>query len=117
MNTDYRQGQKVIATLEIEDKGQDFIELDILANGVLLGDSVIFENGRMQLLGIGTEDGMTYHDRKEIVAHKIGTLKLKGLHIYTKDTGTKDPLPWEARTLNYRVTKIKKAKNADRFIK
>jgi hypothetical protein len=33
LELDYRIGHKVIATLTIEDKGQDFIELDVMDNG------------------------------------------------------------------------------------
>lgn len=58
---DNRVGQKVIATLRIEDKGQDFTELDVLENGVLLGDSVMFSNGRMSVMGIGALDGTVYY--------------------------------------------------------
>ena len=115
---DYREGQKVIATIEIEDKGQDFTELDVLENGVILGNSVMFSHGRLSLLGIGADDGMVYHTFKEIAQTKIGVLKLKGLTIYLKDTGVlKDPLPWKAQTLNYIVIKMKEAVKSNRFIK
>lgn len=115
---DHRIGQKVIATIEIEDRGQDFIELDLLENGVLLGDSVMFRNGRESLLGIGSDDGMDYHTATEILQMKYPShLKLKGLTIYMKHTGEKDPLPWKAYTLKYPVVKIKKAVKPNRFIK
>lgn len=113
---DYRQGQKVVMTIEIEDKGQDFIELDLLANGVLLGDSVMFKDGRVSLLGIGNESGTKYHYATEVIQTRLGILKLKGLAIYIKETRSKDPLPWNAQVLKYKVTKIKKAKNINRFL-
>ena len=53
---DFREGQKVIATLKIQDKGQDFLELDVLENGVLLSYSPMFSHGRLSLLGIGALD-------------------------------------------------------------
>ncbi len=112
---DYREGQKVISTIEIEDKGQDFIELDVLENGVILGNSVMFSHGRLSLLGIGTDDGTEYHDIKEFLAMK--EWELKGLTIYMKDTGEKDPLPWKATTLKYLVVGVKKAVKPNRFIK
>lgn len=115
MVKDYRDGQKVIATIEIEDQGQDFIELDVLENGVIVGDNTMFSYGRVSLLGIGTENGMEYHDFKEFAAMK--KWQLKGLTIYTFNTGTKTPLPWNATTLKYRVTKVKKAVKSNRFIK
>lgn len=115
MAKDYRQGQKVLMTIEIEDKGQDFIELDVLENGVLLGDSVMFRDGRLSLLGIGSLTGMPYHSKEEVMQTRIGVLKLAGLFVYFKDTGAKDPLPWEANTFKYRVLKAKKPKDADRF--
>jgi len=111
---DYREGQKVICTIEIEDKGQDFLELDVLQNGVILGNSVMFSHGRLSLLGIGTDDGMEYHHFKAFSAMK--KWELKGLTIYMKDTGEKDPLPWKATTLNYLVVGVKKAVKPNRFI-
>lgn len=114
---DHRVGQKVIATIEIEDFGQDFIELDLLENGVLLGDSMMFRNGRQSLLGIGSNDGMDYHTATEILQLQFpSTLDLKGLTIYMKDTGEKDPLPWKAYTLKYPVIKLKKPVKPNRFI-
>lgn len=114
---DYREGQKVVCTIEIEDRGQNFVELDVLENGVLLGDSVMFSHGRLSLLGIGTDDGMDYHTAIDVIQSRIGALKLKGFTIYLKDTGEKDPLPWKAQTLKYPVTKVKKAEKPNRFIK
>jgi len=114
---DYREGQKVIATIEIEDKGQDFIELDILENGVLLGDNVMFSHGRLSLLGIGTNDGTEYHTATEVMQTYIGVLKLKGMMIYIYNTGEKQPLLWKADTLKYAVVKVKKANKPNRFIK
>lgn len=117
MEKDYRKGQKVICTLQIEDHGQDFLELDVLKNGVILGNSIMFSNGRLSLLGVGTPDGMEYHTADKIIQSRIGALKLKGLIIYLKNTGEKNPLPWNAATLKYRVTGIKKAVKPNRFIK
>lgn len=114
---DFREGQKVVCTIAIEDKGQDFIELDVLANGVLLGDSVMFSHGRLSLLGIGSLDGMDYHTAKEVIQARIGALKLRGLAIYMFNTGEKEPLPWKATTLNYKVVGVKKAEKPNRFIK
>ena len=114
---DYRDGQKVVATIEIKDEGQDFIEIDVLQNGVLLGNSVMFSRCRLSLLGIGTEDGMEYHTATEVIQARIGALKLKGLTIYFKETGTKNPLPWKAQTLKYPVVKIKNPVKPNRFIK
>lgn len=117
MEKDYREGQKVVCTIEIEDRGQDFLELDVLQNSVLLGNSVMFSHGRLSLLGIGTDDGMDYHTATEVLQTRIGTLKLKGFTIYLKDTGKKDPLPWKATTLKYKVVSVKKAIKPNRFIK
>lgn len=113
---DHRIGYKVIATIELEDKGQDFIELDLLQNDVILGHSPIFSMGRLSLIGIGTLDGMTYFPvdggfkRKDLVAEN-------DLYVYFKNTGEKDPLPWKAQTLKYRVIGLKKAIKPNRFIK
>ena len=113
---DFRIGFKVVATLEIEDKGQDFTELDILENGVILGSSPMFSNGRLCLVGIGTEDGMDYFSRDEVLLTKK-KLNLKGLSLYMKNTGAKDPLPWEAQVLRYKIIKTKKVVKPNRFIK
>jgi hypothetical protein len=111
---DYRQNQKVIATLQLEDRGQDFTELDVLENGVILGNSIMFSHGRLSLIGVGTLDGSTYYTLKEMTRPKH---KVSGLYIYIKETGEKDPLPWDADTLKYRIIKVKKATKANRFIK
>lgn len=116
-DSDYRSGQKVIATLSIEDQGQDFIELDVLENGVILGDSVMFSHGRLSLIGIGSADGIDYFTLADLKAQGFKTSKVKGLLIYMKDTGSADPLPWKATTLKYKVEKSIKVKDASRFIK
>lgn len=113
---DYRKNQKVVATIEIEDKGQDFIELDLLQNGVILGTSPLFREGRLSLVGIGTANGSTYYTREQVVQTRAGVLKVKGMFVYFKESGQKDPLPWKAKAFKYAVTKIKKAQSEDRFI-
>jgi len=115
--TDFRQDQKVVATIEIDDRGQDFIELDVLANGVLLGDSVMFKNGRLSLLGVGALDGMEYHTDTEIIQNRPSALRVADQYVYFYNTGDKKPLPWNASTLKYPVRKIKVAKQANRFVK
>lgn len=115
MDKDFRKNQKVLFTIEIENRGQDFIELDLLENGVLLGNSIIFKNGGLSLLGIGSADGLDYFSAKKVISN-IKKLNLNGLYIYLKDTGKKDPLPWNASTLNYPVVKIKKAIKPNRFL-
>ena len=112
---DYREGQKVIATIQLEDKGQDFTELDVLENGVLLGNSIMFSHGRLSLLGIGKLNGTKYYDFDEL--RKNSKLSLKGLSIYMKNTGEKDPLPWKADTLKYKIVGGKKAIKPNRFTK
>lgn len=118
---DYRRGKKVVLTLTIEDKGQDFTELDVLENGVILGNSIMFSHGRVSLIGAGTLDGMKYSTRDQILQTKLECSffekELKGSFIYIKNTEEKDPLPWNARTLNYRITGVKEPVNPDRFIK
>ncbi len=116
MEKDYREGQKIIATIEIEDRGQDFTELDVLENGVILGNSVMFSQGRLSLIGMGFENGMEYHDFKEFV--EMGFWEPpKGFVVYMKTTGGKDPLPWKATILKYKILKIKKPIKPNRFIK
>lgn len=120
---DYRVGQKVVMTLELEDKGQDFIELDVLENGVLLGDSVMFKNGRQSVMGIGALDGTVYYPFSQEKKHftpdinRKGNGNFEGLYVYIYETGKMKPVPWEAVTLKYEVTGKKKAKEPNRFIK
>ena len=116
MNKDYRKNQKVIGTLLLEDKGQDFLELDILENGVILGNSILFLKGRLSLLGIGTLDGKKYCTFDDIRKSSIKE-DFSGLYVYLRETNKKEPLPWKAKTLNYKITGIKKAEKPDRFIK
>ncbi len=120
MEKDFRKEQKILATIELEDKMQDFTELDVLENGVILGDSVMFRNGRLSLLGIGTLNGTKYFDFQELKNENTflkKSLKVKGLFVYFYSTDKKKPVPWEAGTFKYRVTKIKKAMKPNRFIK
>ena len=110
---DHRQGQKVILTIELLDNGQDFTELDVLENGVILGNSPMFSHGRLSLLGVGDLDGVRYipFDKKEILKKR-----LSGMYVYLKNTGEKDPLPWKAVTLKYIITGLKKAFKPARFM-
>lgn len=120
---DYRVGKKVIATLKIEDQGQDFVELDVLENGVILGDSIMFENGRQSVMGIGALDGTVYYPFSEKSKrfmpdiNKKGNGSFKGLSVYIYETGKSKPVPWKATVLNYQVIGKKKVVKADRFIK
>ena len=117
MEKDYRKNQKVIATLVLEDKQQDFTELDVLENGVILGSSIMFKNGKLSMLGVGELDGTdywTFNEMKEDMADR----PLARFYIYLKDTeDEKEPLPWEAKTLNYRIIDVIKAEKPNRFIK
>lgn len=114
--TDYLTRQKVLMTIELEDKGQDFIELDLLENGVLLGNSVLFKDGRLTLVGIGTLDGVLYRSRDEILTLKGKEGIADDEYVYFKETEKEDPLPWEAKTFKYCVKRVKKAKDTNRFI-
>ena len=116
METDYRKNQKVIATFVLEDKGQDFTEIDVLENGVILGNSVMFKNGRLSIIGVGALDGQefwVFNGIKEGLADR----PLATFYIYIKDTeDEKEPLPWEAKTLNYKIIDVKKPTKPNRFL-
>mgnify|MGYP001573066717 CR=1 FL=1 len=114
---DYRQNQRVIATIGLADQGQDFTELDVLENGVILGYSTMFSDGRLSLIGIGALDGTKYWTLADLKKKMPNSKELKGAYVYFKETGTKDPLPWKADTLRYPVTGKKKVEKPDRFIK
>jgi len=115
MNKDYRKNQKVIATFKLEDKGQDFTELDILENGVILGNSIMFRDGRITMIGVGTLDGKEYWTFNEM-KKDLKDRPLATFYIYIKNTEEKEPLPWKAETLIYRIIDVKKAIKSDRFI-
>lgn len=91
---------KKLLTIKLEDKWQDFLELDILDNGIIKGNSIMFKKGRLSLLGVGTLDGKEYLTFNEI---KKGKKPKKGYSIYMYDTEEKQSLPWEAKTLNYKI--------------
>lgn len=115
---DYRENQKVVSLIKIEDRHQDFTELDILENGVILGNSVIFSHGRLSLLGVGTDDGTDYYDFKTFLKlSKTTSKKMKGLMIYMKNTGEKDIAAWKSMRLNYPIVSVGKPTKPNRFIK
>lgn len=115
--SDYRTDQKVIATLSLEDKFQDFTEIDVLENGVILGQSPMFSEGQLMMVGIGTLNGTVYHSFEELKAANFKE-ELKGLFIYMKNSGDPDPVPWEARTIKYAIESVNDAPTLpDRFIK
>lgn len=116
MKKDFRKNQKVIALLTLEDKGQDFTELDVLENGVILGNSIIFEKGKLSMMGVGTLNGKDYWDFDEI-KEDMKDRPLGGFYIYIKNTDEQTPLPWEAKTLNYKIVDVKKPVNINRFSK
>jgi len=95
---------KIIKTLKLEDKGQDFLTLDIKENGIISGYSIMFSNDRLSLLGIGKLNGEIYYTFKELKEQNFKQ-KLVGLNIYLKDTKYPDPYPWNARTLKYKIIK------------
>ena len=117
---DYRQNQRVVATLKIEDAGQDFIEIDVLENGVILGNSIMFKDGKLTLIGIGTNDGIDYFDRDQFLTDPLNLdadFEADDYYIYFKETGENDPLPWEAKTLKYKVEGVLRAEKPNRFLK
>ena len=116
MKKDYRKNQKVIATFKLEDKGQDFTEIDVLENGVILGNSIIFEKGRLSIIGVGTLDGIEYWTFNEM-KEDLKDRPLATFYIYIKKTGGKEPLPWKAETLNYKIIGVKKPEKPNRFLK
>jgi len=115
MNKDYRKNQKVIATFVLEDKGQDFTEIDVLENGVILGNSIMFENGRLSTIGVGTLDGKEYWTFSEMRSAGIRQ-SFNGFYIYLKNTNKQEPLPWETTTIDYKIIDVKKAKKPNRFL-
>lgn len=117
---DKRKNQKVIATLKLEDDGQDFTEIDVLENGVILGDSPIFSEGRLSLLGIGTTDGREYERNTDFIKRKTERKylkKFKKFVIYFYKTGEKEPVPWKADTFRYDVLEEIKVEKPNRFLK
>ena len=115
--TDYRENQKVIALIKLEDQHQDFLELDVLENGVILGDSPMFREGILTAIGIGTVDGREWYEIEDI--HGIPPSVFEGheLYVYFKNSNEPTPVPWEAKTLKYKVTGVEEAVKPNRFIK
>ena len=116
MKKDYRKNQKVIATFILEDQEQDFTEIDVLENGVILGNSIMFKGGRISMIGVGTLNGKEYFTFNK-VKEDLADRPLATFYIYIKDTiNKKEPLPWNATTLNYKIIDIKKPVKPNRFI-
>ncbi len=93
-----------LLTIELEDQGQDFLKLDVLESGVLLGYSPMFMNNRLSIIGIGSLEGKEYTTFTELL---IDNKKpSKGTFVYLKETGEEDPLPWKAKTLKYKVLSV-----------
>ena len=122
LEIDYRENKKVVLTLKLEDKGQDFTEIDVLENGVILGNSIMFANGRISMLGVGRLDGLHFITKTQFLNIKMTPAffrkEIRGSHIYIKETSEKrDRLPWDAKTLNYKIVGMKEPANPERFIK
>jgi len=113
---DYLKGQRVVALIKLEDQHQDFAELDILENGVILGDSILFEDGRLSLVGIGTSNGRKWFGREDILSIQYSHCEENELLIYYKPTDTPTPLPWNCGAFKYRVKSVGKGFRADRFL-
>jgi hypothetical protein len=96
-----------IAILKLEDKGQDFLEVDIYDNGVISGNSIMFNDDRVSLIGIGTLDGTLYFTFEELKKMEF-KVNLENLYLYINKTGDKKPLPWESKTLKYKVVGTEK---------
>lgn len=114
---DYLIGQRVVALIKLEDQDQDFTELDVLENGVILGDSIMFKEGRLSLVGIGTTDGRVWFDKNDISSIRPSKCKKNGLFVYYIRTGILPPPPWECEVLKYRIESVGKGFRPDRFLK
>jgi len=93
-----------IIKFKLEDKQQDFLEITLNKDYTLSGYSPMFANKRISMIGIGTLDGMIYKTTKEFIKNNIDIEE--DIYIYIKTTGATDPLPWKAKTINYKVIKI-----------
>ena len=131
---DYRTNQKVVATIKLQDKGQDFTELDLLENGVILGYSPMFEKGRMTCIGIGDPNGInccyptnilinSEWEAKDIMPPHENLLSCfydtsdTELYVYVYPTDGIVEKPWEAGKLNYKILDISfEPENPDRFM-
>ncbi len=117
MNKDLIENRKIIKTFILEDKGQDFVEIDLLENGVVFGNSPIFSNGRLSMIGVGNLDGAKYFTFNEIRLSDYKKGELDNLYIYVKKTSEKlEPAPWDADTLKYKI-KYTHINNLNKFIK
>ena len=94
---------KKIFTIKLEDRQQDFLELDIMESGIIQGYSIMFAKNRVSLLGIGTLDGKEYWTFEEL-KNLLPKVKSKSnWYVYLKDAKSAEPLPWEAKTLKYKI--------------
>lgn len=101
--------KKKIALVELEDQGQDIIELDVYDNDVIIGDSCIFREDRLKMLGIGTHDGIRWYEGKSITDIDPGVIENSELYVYFYESSLeKIPVPWECQIFKYKVTSVKK---------
>ena len=58
------------------------------------------------------------YETKNKIDQELFRAEIKGSHIYIKETSEKrDRLPWDAKTLNYKIIGWKEPVNPNRFIK
>lgn len=115
---DYRKNQRVIATLELEDKWQDFTELDVLENGVILWNSIMFKDWRLSIVWIYDQDYIDRIDwcqladkemRKHIWIERLCLIRMQDTnHDYSKHE--------EPMFLTYKITWISEPEKPNRFI-
>lgn len=96
-------------TLKLEDKGQDFLEIDVYENGVIRGYNIMFSDDRLSCFLIASKGGEEFYEVDKISKKDIVFSKYP-LYIYIKKTGTKDPLPWKADFLKYKIIDLKVCK-------
>ena len=115
---DYRKNQKVIATLQLEDKWQDFTELDVLENGVILGNSFMFKDWRLSLDWIYDEDYIDRIDWQQLIDKEMRKhIWIERLClIRIQNTNHDDSKHEEPQFLNYKVTWISEPETPNRFI-
>lgn len=95
----------MILNILLEDQGQDFTYINVSTDGVMSGNSVLFADRRLSLIGIGSLGGKIYYTLDEL---KKGKFKQSdNLYIYYKNSNEKTPLPWNANVFKYKVTQTK----------
>lgn len=97
---------KKICTFQLENNKQNFLEIDLYDNEVLLGSSIMFKDQKLSFVCLASINGKhSFVDMTKILELKKSIKKNK-LYIYIYNSNTPKPYPWETTYIIHRVIDI-----------